>query len=111
VTFDSEGAEFGHQGNLCTFETMLRAFRLGESGLDSLAQLVHEIDLRDGLYVRPETAGLDAVFSGWLAAGFSDSELASQGTALFEGLYRSLSPVVSETRASDTSTSQQEAKR
>ncbi len=109
VTFDMEGAEFGHQGNLCTFETMVRAFSLSEAGLDALAQIVHEIDLRDGLYVRPETAGLDAVLGGWLAAGYGDDELAAQGTALFEGLYRSLLPAVSKGQASETSRPQQEA--
>jgi hypothetical protein len=109
VTFDMEEAEFGHRGSLCSFETMLQAFHLSEPGLDAMAQIVHEIDLRDGLYVRPETAGLDAVLSGWLDAGFSDNELAAQGTALFEGLYRSLSPVFSEARASETSQSPQEA--
>ena len=52
-----------------------------------IAEIVHEIDLRDGRYARPETAGIDAILKGWLLAGLSDVELESRGTALFEGLF------------------------
>jgi hypothetical protein len=91
VGFDMEGAKFGHRGALCTFETMLRAFGLDEPALEAMAQIVHEIDLRDGLYARPETAGLDAVLAGWLSASTADAELEAHGIALYEGLYASLS--------------------
>ncbi len=109
VPFDMEGAEFGHQGSLCSFETMLQAFGLSDPALDALAQIVHDIDLSDSLYARPETPGLDAVLSGWLAAGFSDADLESHGTALYEGLYRELSQALSERQATETTRSRQEA--
>jgi hypothetical protein len=88
VTFDMSGAEFGHQGNLCTFETMIRAFGLTEPALQAIAEIVHEIDLRDGQYTRPENTGLDAILKGLLLAGFSDTDLETHGVALFEGLYQ-----------------------
>jgi hypothetical protein len=91
VPFDMEGAQFGHHGNLCTFETMRLAFNLDDPGLRDMAELVHEIDLRDGLYTLPEIAGVDAILTGWLATGLSDAELESHGIALFEGLYATLS--------------------
>ncbi len=91
VPFDIEEAKFGHQGNLCTFETMLQAFCLTEPALTPLAQIVHEIDLRDGLYARPEAPGVDAILAGWLAADFPDSVLEAHGVALFDGLYAALS--------------------
>jgi hypothetical protein len=87
VTFDMEGAEFGHHGNLCTFETMLLAFSLDDPALRSVAEIVHEIDLRDGRYLRPETAGVEAVLRGWHEAGLPDAELAENGRVLFEALY------------------------
>jgi hypothetical protein len=90
VTFDMEGAEFGHHGNLCTFETMLLAFGLEDAGLRNLAEIVHEIDLRDGRYLRPETAGVEAVLRGWHEAGLADEALEEHGRALFEGLYGAL---------------------
>ncbi len=82
-----EGAEFGHHGNLCTFETMLLAFGLNDAGLRNVAEVVHEIDLRDGRYLRSETAGVEAILRGWHEAGLADAELEERGKGLFEGLY------------------------
>jgi hypothetical protein len=87
VPFDMAEGGFGHQGNLCTFETMLLAFGLDDPALRGLAEIVHEIDLRDGRYLRPETAGIDAVLRGWQRAGLTDAELERRGVALFEALY------------------------
>jgi len=87
IPFDMPGAAFGHHGNLCTFETMVRAFGLDDAGIRVIAEIVHEIDLRDGRFSRPEVAGIDAVLHGW--ADLTDSEREAHGVALFEGLYTS----------------------
>jgi hypothetical protein len=90
VAFDMPGAQFGHQGAYCTFETMLRAFNLDDAGLRALAALVHELDLRDGLTVPPEAAGVDAILQGWLRVDMGDAEREAHGIALFDGLYAAL---------------------
>jgi hypothetical protein len=90
IAFDMRDGEFRHQGALCTFETMLTAFGLNEPGLQAMAEIVHEIDLRDGQYARPETAGIEAILKGWLLAQFADAELEAHGVALFAGLYAAL---------------------
>jgi hypothetical protein len=87
VGFDMRGGTFSHQGNLCTFETMVVAFGLEDPSLHLIGEIVHEIDLRDGRYAHPETVVIDAVLKGWLLMGFSDLELEGHGVALFEGLY------------------------
>ena len=92
VAFDMEGAEFGHRGNLCTFETMLLAFGLEDPALRALAEIVHEIDLRDGRYMRPETAGLDAILTGWQRAGLSDAQVEANSIAVLEALFNGLLP-------------------
>jgi hypothetical protein len=89
VAFDMSEGEFGHRGNLCTFETMLKAFGMDDPGLRALAEVVHEIDLRDGRYTRSEIAGVDAILRGWEA--LADAEREAHGVALFEGLYAALS--------------------
>jgi len=91
VAFDMRDGEIRHQGSLCTFETMLTAFGLHEPGLPAMAELIHEIDLRDGQYAHPEAAGIDAILQGWLLARFSDTDLEAHGVALFEGLYNTMS--------------------
>jgi hypothetical protein len=98
VAFDLKDAEFGHQGNLCSFEVMLLKFGLepfateqpGSSGLRAIAEIVHELDLRDGQSQPPEAAGVEAILRGWLLAGLSDRELETNGYALFDGLYTAL---------------------
>jgi hypothetical protein len=91
VGFDMPGGEFTHRGSLCTFETMVRAFGLEDPSLQPMGEIIHEIDLRDGRYAHPETAGVDAILKGWLLARLSDAELEAHGVALFEGLYADLS--------------------
>src|SRR5215475_13078097 len=91
VGFDMPGGEFTHRGHLCTFETMVRAFGLEDSSLLPMGEIIHEIDLRDGRYMHPEIAGIDAVLRGWLLARLSDLEIEAHGVTLFEGLYADLS--------------------
>jgi hypothetical protein len=93
VAFDMEGAAFSHQGNLCTFEVMIRSFELDEAALYLMAEIVHEIDLRDGRYQRPETVGIDATLRGWLLADMPDSDLEAHGLVLFDGLFAALSQI------------------
>jgi hypothetical protein len=91
VRFDMRGADFGHHGSLCTFETMILRFGLSDPALQAMAEIVHEIDIRDGIYARPETSGIDMILKGWLLEKLSDQELESHGLVLFQGLYASLS--------------------
>ena len=87
IAFDMERGQFTHQGRVCTFETMLAAFGFDDPALRLIADIVHEIDLQDGMYIGPETAGIDAILSGWERAGLADADLETHGTALFSGLY------------------------
>jgi hypothetical protein len=91
VAFDMKEAEFGHQGNLCSFETMMLRFSLEQPGIKAIAQIVHELDLRDGQYIFPEAVGVETILRGWLLAGLTDLELESLGIKLFEGLYLAFS--------------------
>lgn len=94
VAFDMNTGEFGHVGNLCTFETMVFAFGLTEPGLPILAEIVHEIDLRDGRFVRPETVGIDLVLAGWHQLNLTDEDMETRGIALVEGVFAACSPTV-----------------
>lgn len=87
VGFDMPGGDFSHVGALCTFEVMLRAFALHDSALTGIAEVVHDLDLDDARYGRPETAGVGAVLDGWRRLELSDEEREARGAALFEGLY------------------------
>jgi len=48
VPFDMFGAELTHQGEDCTFETMMKRFGLSnDAALCQIAEIVHDIDLKD----------------------------------------------------------------
>jgi hypothetical protein len=96
VAFDTGVGQFSHQGNLCTFETMMLAFGLENPAMKAAAEIVHEIDLRDGRYVRAEVAGIEAVLKGWMNRTDADRE--AHGVALFDGLYEGFTKTLSRTK-------------
>jgi hypothetical protein len=90
IPFDMAGVEFGHQGDDCTFETLLHRSGLRDRRLASIAEIVHEADLRDGKFPRDEARGLDLVLRGLLAAIKDDQDALAQGLTLFDGLYSTI---------------------
>jgi hypothetical protein len=88
VGFDMREGMFGHHGNYCTFETMIAAFNLKEPGLQEIAEIVHEIDLRDGRYHRPEAAGIALILKGWLREGTSDAKLSVKASPYLKNCFR-----------------------
>ncbi len=91
IPFDTLGAEFGHQGEDCTFETLMKRSGLRDARLAEIAEIVHEVDLRDQKFRREEARGIDLVIRGLLAALKDDQDVLAQGLVLFDGLYAALS--------------------
>ena len=88
IPFDMFGAEFTHHGEDCTFETMLKQFGLAESkGLREIAEIVHDIDLKDDKFHRLEAAGLNAIIDGLSKVLRDDRKLLQQTGVVFDGLY------------------------
>lgn len=69
---------------------MLPRFGLADPALRLLAEIVHDLDLRDGRFLHPEGIGIDLVLQGWLLESIRDTEREARGIALFEGIYRGL---------------------
>ncbi len=91
IPFDVFGAEFSHQGDRCTFETLLEVFRIRDKALSSLAELVHDIDLKDDKYGRPESAGLDLIVRSISDSLQDDAKTLEVGSQLLDALYDRLS--------------------
>jgi hypothetical protein len=87
LRFDMFEAEFTHEGDLCTFEVLLERFGLDEPALRAIAQIVHDVDVKDAKYGREEAPGLGQVVAGIAAAHPDDEARLERGTALFEDLY------------------------
>jgi len=91
VRFDMPNAEFGHAPGRCSFESLVAAFGLDDPALPAMAGIVRAIDLGEPL-LHPAAEGVAAVLGGWRSTAWRDAELERHGIALFEGLYRALSP-------------------
>jgi hypothetical protein len=89
LRFDMYAAEFTHEGDRCTFETLLERIRPADAALRAVSEVVHEIDLKDEKFARPETAGVDRLIDGIAAGSRGDDERLDRGAILLEALYRS----------------------
>jgi hypothetical protein len=87
LRFDMFDAEFTHRGELCTFEVLLRDFGLRDAALDAVAEIVHDIDLKEGKFARPETAGIDHVVAGIAWTQPEDDGRLLQSAAVFDALH------------------------
>ena len=87
IPFDMAGVEFGHHGEDCTFETLLRRTGLRDRKLAVLAEIVHEADIKDQKFAREEARGIDLALRALLSAIKDDYEALAQGMTLFDGLY------------------------
>jgi hypothetical protein len=87
LRFDMFDAEFTHQGDLCTFEVLLREFGLAEPGLAAIGEVVHDIDMKEAKFDRSETAGVDHLIAGIAWSHGDDDGRLAQATALFDALY------------------------
>jgi hypothetical protein len=90
IRFDMFEGEFTHEGGLCTFEALLRYVGRRDPALDALAEIIHDIDLKDEKYQRPETAGVAAMISGIAALHSADERRIEEGARLFEATYAAL---------------------
>jgi hypothetical protein len=90
VTFDMYAGAFGHRGEDCTFETLVKVFRVRDKKVLVMAEIVHDADLFDDKFGRKEGLGIDEVMKGWAQQGLSDQELLKRGMQLAEGLYKSI---------------------
>ena len=86
LRFDMYQAEFTHEGDRCTFETLLDRFGLDDPALRAIAQIVHDIDCKDEKFARHEAAGIELVLRGLVSAEPDDARRIERGTALFDGL-------------------------
>lgn len=89
VTFDLSGGTFTHIGDLCTFEVLVKTFGIKDKAARKIAEIVHELDIRDDKYSNAESAGLEEILSGLRKAVKDDNELLEKGMSVFEMLYLS----------------------
>lgn len=85
--FDVAGARLSHHGEDCSFETFLKEYDIEDPVLREIAEIIHDADLMDEKYGRPESEGLDAIIRGMQLALPADETLTRHTDALYDGLY------------------------
>jgi len=90
IPYDMFHGGFGHRGEDCTFETLGKEFRIRDTRVSAVGEMVHDADLNDGKFGRKEAFGVDAVLKGFAATGMADKDLLDRGMEMIEGLYHSV---------------------
>ncbi|MCP4666509.1 MAG: chromate resistance protein [Deltaproteobacteria bacterium] len=91
LRFDMFEGEFTHEGDRCTFEVLMEQFHLPDPALGRIAEIIHDIDLKDGKFDRDEVAGIAALFSGISMAYEQDEERLARGSMILDELYECFS--------------------
>jgi hypothetical protein len=88
IRFDMYDAEFTHDGDRCTFEVLLEAAGIKDGALRAIGEVVHDIDLKDAKFGRPETAGVARLLDGIAASHREDERRIERGAEIFDDLHR-----------------------
>jgi len=99
VRFDMTEAEMTHEGDACTFEVLASRFALRVAGLEAIAEIVHDIDVKDDKFRRAEAAGVAASLEGIARAHPTDEARFERGYAFFDDLLAHFAAAPSPTSA------------
>jgi rhodanese-related sulfurtransferase len=94
--YDIDGVEFTHEGERCSFDTILRIYDIKDPALDHLATIVRGADTsRHDL--SPQCGGLFAISLG-LSANFPDDHaMLKHGMVIYDALYTWCRTLLAET--------------
>lgn len=87
LRFDMFEGEFTHKGDLCTFEVLVTKFFSADQALREIGKIIHDLDLKDSKFQKPETPGIRVVMEGLALANTSDEARLDRGKAMFDDLY------------------------
>jgi hypothetical protein len=87
LRFDMYDAEFTHVGDRCSFEVLLERMGVTDRALVPIAEIIHDIDVRDEKFARTETAGVSSQITGVCVAHREDLARIAAATPILEALY------------------------
>jgi hypothetical protein len=87
LRYDMPDGEFTHEGDQCSFETLLKVASPHDPALRTIAEIVHDLDLEDSKFGHVETPGIAHVINGICRTQVSDEARVARGTELFDDIY------------------------
>ena len=89
IRFDMADGDFTHEEDRCTFETLVLRTGMKDPALAHVAEIVHDIDIKDGKFGHPEASGVQQILLGILMTNPDDGARLDRGFALLDDLYQS----------------------
>jgi hypothetical protein len=98
MPFDVAGVELGHHGRECSFEAILKKYKLADDpALALMGKIVNGADTDNSLYSQPEGPGLKAIAEGFRHLGFKDDhEINAAEWIVYDAVYAYCKEVVSQ---------------
>jgi hypothetical protein len=89
IPYDVKGVELGHHGKECSFEAILKKYKLTDNrALVLLGRIVNGADTDNTLYQQAEGPGLNAIAEGFRHLGFKDDHaLNAAEWVVYDALY------------------------
>jgi hypothetical protein len=90
IRFDMAGGDFTHEGDRCTVETLVRRIGAADKGVRAIAEIVHDIDLKETKFDHAEGAGVRVMIEGLVGRVRDDAERIERGIEIFDDLHEAL---------------------
>jgi hypothetical protein len=89
IPYDVKDVELGHHGKECSFEAILKKYKLTDDpALVLLGRIVNGADTDNTLYRQPEGPGLEAIAEGFRHLGYADDHaLNAAEWVVYDALY------------------------
>jgi hypothetical protein len=87
LRFDMFDAEFTHVGDRCSFEVLVERMGLDDPALVAIAELIHDLDLRDDKFGRAEAPGVRSAIDGICTVARDDTQRIAAATPMLDGLH------------------------
>ena len=86
IPFDVANVELGHNGAECSFDAIIKKYKLNDPALQRLAPIVRGADT-DAKDLTPESRGLEAIAEGFRLVYQDDHELLERESSVYDALY------------------------
>lgn len=86
IPYDIDGVELTHDGDFCSFDAIIKKYKLKDSALEKMAEIVRAADT-DTLEKSAQAPGLLAITLGLSSTIPDDHEMLKVGMIIYEALY------------------------
>jgi hypothetical protein len=86
IPFDVANVELGHKGPECSFDAIIKKYKLADRALERLALIVRGADT-GAKDLTPESRGLEAIAEGFRIVFGDDHELLERESSVYDALY------------------------